>query len=697
MFPGGLYLLESLTFFGLATPWSAILESPFRLMKTSTFVGWTAAFLASWPPAASAEPASSDSSTAAEVEVVEVRATPPDTLRAATTGVREISTDDVAEIPNPADDVFQLIRVLPSVAGDDLGSSFHMRGGGVDETLVRIDGLPVRQLFHGRDFGGITGIVPLHAVEGMRVYPGGFPAEYGGKLSGVVDIDLRVDGESGWHGSGGANFVAARAFLENHDAHGSFFFSAREGYLGRVLDVVQDDAVIQPSYRDLLTRYVWHAGSSNVVSFNYLRSQDDLFYEDRLNDYVLDGRYVDDYLWMSWRTEPGETVALRSTLYGSRSEQMRRIDARGRDDQNVDVLGGRVEADWNLPAGHALRVGGEIDREWGRYDLASDEVIGISTDGEVETISDFSETGRIARRRVSAFAQDEWKVFDAFAVNVGLRAEHDSQTRSLEYGPRASAALRLPRAWLLRGAWGTYVQPPDAFPVGDAVSSARVRPDRAEHRVVGLERGFGSSRVGVDVYDKRLPSLAGIVTRTRDGEVERHVVTSGRARGAEVYLNRITPSANWWISYSLGRSEWGNAEETFSRDFDRLHSVSIANTWHLSHHWDVGMSYSYHTGTPYTEKRWRRDESTRTWTLDEGKPNAERLPDYQRFDVRIGRRFDFDGWDMTVFAEGLNLTNHDNVLWYSWGFEDRGGVRVRAREPRTGIPGVPSVGVEARF
>jgi hypothetical protein len=52
---------------------------------------------------------------------------------------------------------------------------------------------------------------------------------------------------------------------------------------------------------------------------------------------------------------------------------------------------------------------------------------------------------------------------------------------------------------------------------------------------------------------------------------------------------------------------------------------------------------------------------------------------------------------MTVFAEGLNLTNHDNVLWYSWGFEDRGGVRVPEREPRTGIPGVPSLGIEARF
>jgi outer membrane receptor protein involved in Fe transport len=583
------------------------------------------------------------------------------------------------------------------VAGEDLRGTFHMRGGGAEETLVRIDGLPVRQLFHGRDFGGITGIVPFHAVEAMNVYPGGFPAQYGGKLSGVVDIDLRMDGEPGWHGSGGANFVAARAFLENHDEHGSFFFSAREGSLDRVLDVVQDEAVIEPSYRDVLGRYVWRASPNATGSLNYLRSQDKIFYEDGLNDYVVDGSYVDDYLWSSWRVEPVESLALQSTLYASRSRQVRRIDEDGRDDQRVDALGAHLEIGWDVPGGHLLRVGGDVDRQSGRYDLASREVFQINADGDVETLTDFEESGRIERRRVAAFVQDEWKITDSFALNVGVRADHDSDSGSLEFGPRTSAAWRLPGAWLVRGAWGLYEQPRDDFSDGGAVSALPKRPDRAEHRLVGVERRFGLSRVGVDVYDKRFPSLDGIVTQTQGGVLERHVVTSGRARGAEVYVNRISDHANWWISYSLGRSEWGNAEQTFSRDFDRLHSISIANTFHLSHHWDLGMSYSYHTGTPYTEQRWRRDETTRSWTLDEGKPNARRLPDYQRFDVRVGRRFDFDRWEMTVFAEGLNLTNHDNVLWYSWGFEDRGGVRVPEREPRTGIPGVPSLGIEARF
>ena len=65
--------------------------------------------------------------------------------------------------------------------------------------------------------------------------------------------------------------------------------------------------------------------------------------------------------------------------------------------------------------------------------------------------------------------------------------------------------------------------------------------------------------------------------------------------------------------------------------------------------------------------------------------------------MRVRRTFRFDGWDLAVYAEGMNLTNHDNVLWYSWGFRNVDGERVAWRTPRTGMPSVPSVGLEARF
>ena len=125
---------------------------------------------------------------------------------------------DVSALPNPADDVFQMVRHLPGVSTNDVGSAFHVRGGSVDETLVRIDGLEVRNLFHGSDFGGVTGIIPLSVVDAVNVYTGGFPASYGGRLSGVIDASLRSDGERGFHGMAGADGVAVRSGVHHEPA-----------------------------------------------------------------------------------------------------------------------------------------------------------------------------------------------------------------------------------------------------------------------------------------------------------------------------------------------------------------------------------------------------------------------------------------------------------------------------------------------
>ena len=85
------------------------------------------------------------------------------------------------------------------------------------------------------------------------------------------------------------------------------------------------------------------------------------------------------------------------------------------------------------------------------------------------------------------------------------------------------------------------------------------------------------------------------------------------------------------------------------------------------------------------------------WVLTEGTTNGARLPAYHRFDLRLRRHFRFDGWRMSVYAEGLNLTNHDNVMWYSWGFEPTEAGVQPVRSARTGMPALPTLGIEVEF
>ncbi len=276
---------------------------------------------------------------------VEIRADRQTSVRQVASGVRKIHAEEGAALPNPKDDVFQMIRVLPGASAEDVGSEFHLRGGGIDETLVRIDGMEVENLLHGRDLGGITGILPYAVVQSMDVYPSAFPARYGGRLSGAIDIDLRNSGEAGVHGLFAADAISARALTEAHGANASLIVSAREGYLDRVLDTVQDEAVIHPAYRDFLVRSVYHPDPTRTVSVNYLRSEDRLFYEDGVELHFVDADYLDQYFWTSWAFTPVTRFSLTGTVHGTSSEQKRRVEGNGRDDQVARRVGGAARAE----------------------------------------------------------------------------------------------------------------------------------------------------------------------------------------------------------------------------------------------------------------------------------------------------------------------------------------------------------------
>ncbi|HMB68816.1 MAG TPA: TonB-dependent receptor, partial [bacterium] len=427
-------------------------------------------------------------------------------------------------------------------------------------------------------------------------------------------------------------------------------------------------------------------------------SEDHIYYDDGVELHDVNADYVDHYLWSTARWA-GRHADLDATAHWTLGTQRRLVGGEGNhDDQHARRLGLRLEAALYPGGRHVVRVGGAADRERGWFRYRSDEAVSVSADGETETLTDFQEEGAFDRVRSSLFIQDEWRPLRPWALNVGLRAAHDTDTDDWRTVPRVSSALELPRQWTLRGAWGVYEQAPQVgIDLEQDVQLRSDRTNRAVHRVLGLEKAVGSARVGLDAWDKDFTDLDGIVTRTAEGMLERHVVTEGFAEGLELWVDRSTATSNWWFSYTLGRSQWSSGEETFDRDFDRLHAFSVSNTFALGRAWDIGTSYTFHTGTPYTEQVWQLDDFQRQWVMEEGEPNSERLPSYQRFDLQVRRHFRFEGWAMTLYAEGLNLTNHENVLWYSWRLANRDGERQPERITRTGVPGLPSVGVEVRF
>ena len=129
-------------------------------------------------------------------------------------------------------DVMKAIQLLPGIqAGSEGSSGIYVRGGGPDQNLVLLDGVPVYNVSHLFGFFSVFNADALNSVDVMK---GGFPARYGGRLSSVIDIRMKEGNKNEFHGEGSTGIIATRLTLEGplgKKKNNSFMVSGRRTYI----------------------------------------------------------------------------------------------------------------------------------------------------------------------------------------------------------------------------------------------------------------------------------------------------------------------------------------------------------------------------------------------------------------------------------------------------------------------------------
>ena len=197
-----------------------------------------------------------------------------------------LSREQIVKIPHFADDLFRAIQVLPGVSSGDFSAAFSVRGGLYDEILVRLDGHELFEPFHLRDFQGVFSAVDPEAVGGVDLIPGGFPVEYGDRMTAV--LDMTTSGTTHYRGSLGISF--SNAWINGGGTlgdHGRWMGSARRGYLDVLLNFVggedeedEGDADPDPSYWDAFAKFEWDFTPRQSASFKVHYTDDDLTFEE---------------------------------------------------------------------------------------------------------------------------------------------------------------------------------------------------------------------------------------------------------------------------------------------------------------------------------------------------------------------------------------------------------------------------------
>ena len=638
------------------------------------------------------------------------------TIYDGTTPQLSLSKEEIEKFPLIDNDIMRSGHIFPGVIATDYSARFSVRGGEKDGVSVRLDGMELYNPYHLQDFGGAVSLVGLGLIRRADLLMGGFPAEYGQKMSGVFDITTKVPNTEKVAANFGIDLINATAMVEGPlSDKGGWILSARRGYIDLILALMDIDEKYKPQYADVYGKMMFHLSDEDTVTLNgiygwdknLIRLVDDADNNlDSRYDNSLDSRYDNSTTWLKWRHTFGSSHWTDVFVFAGTSSQERTTGKADFDNRDFRFFGTKVELTANYLERHTIRSG--IEWRWlnaqYNYDV-QERRAGINVYNQI--LADIDDSGS----DIKIFLQDEWQIHPKLALNVGgryvVQNYRNTDVQNYEIGPRVALAVRPKKNLVLRGAWGIYHQPIDlmAIPVEDDIQTVG-RAEQATHYILGCEYSRGNNfLIRLEGYYKTFDNLVG---RLREFGRQAQIFTSpesANAKGFDVFATQVvSPRLTWGLGYAYGIANETSGDTTIFRQYDRRHSLFLSSSHQISSTWHLYLSWRFHTGdprTPLTHEEVRSPNGTIVGCDRQfGEIHSERLPAYHSFDFRITKRSPYRRWGLTWYFQILNLYNNTNVDQYAFSEvrdEGTGAIIDCDIGPEPLFPIVPTLGMTITF
>jgi len=611
-------------------------------------------------------------------------------------GREVVVQEDIAALPLLDRDVYRAAQIFPGVVADDYSARFHVRGGEKDEVIVRMDGLDLHAPYHLQDFGGPVSMIDLAVLESVDLLMGGFPAEYGDRLSGVFDMRLRDGRTDRIHGGIGLDLVNMSLFLDGPVADGSWLLSARRGYVDLVMSLMDSEESFSPTYYDLLLKVVQDVSPEDRLTAHILYGKDTNRIDEEDDDNDLRSRYRNALCRGTWQhTFPGTGVA-GLILFAGAADHHRTEGYDDVDDRTLSFHGAQGDGLYTDGA-HTLKVGGSWAEYTSDYDYFATERIEATSEITLldTTAVDVAPEGYEA----TAYVQDEWQISPLLAANLGIHFGYQEYGERRQWSPRVALARRVSEHITARAAWGIYYQPIPIMELEVEEGVSTFGPaEQADHYIVGLEYVPGADRyLKVEAYYKALDHLVGRIVDY--GRKTRSVLhpEEGTAYGLEAFFRtRLSDRLRGWLAYAYAEAREEAEGKRYFRSFDQRHSIACNADYEISGGWRFSAVWRYHTGHPYTEEWYIPVDGV--WEKQYGPPNGSRYPGYHRMDLRASKEYTFNSWDLELYLQVLNLYGRTNIHEYVYDRKtDPDGQVYFDRSEEHFLPLMPTIGLYATF
>ncbi|WP_162052094.1 TonB-dependent receptor [Pontibacter pamirensis] len=618
-------------------------------------------------------------------------------------------------------DAIKVIQLMPGVqAGLEGSSDLVVRGGSPDQNLILLDGVPVYNVSH---LLGLFSVFNPDAIKTVDLIKGGFPAPYGGRLSSVVDVQLKEGNTQEFSGEGAVGLISSKLLLEGpiKNEKTSFLIAARRTYfdlLAGAVAAMSGETISNYNFYDLNAKLNHTFSPTDRLYLSLYAGQDKFSDKQEYQTSTLEEEENFDMRWgnstssLRWNHVFGPRLFSNLTLTHTRYGFSQRSEAKQQENEqslfrstdyssSIKDWGAKADFDFLLNPRHSIRFGASYTHH--RF---SPESVTLQADTLTLTTDSFS---RIRAQEFYIYAEDRIQLSERLQANAGLHLSGFDVNGKLysSLQPRLGLGYTSATGISVRASYATMAQylhlvsntstgtPTDIW----VPATDKVKPQRSWQATLGAATVLAPHwELTSDLYYKEMQDVA----EFREGanfindflsagpEVNfanfvsppyetRLVSGKGWSYGSEWMLRKRTGKTTGWLGYTLAWS-WRqldsvNIGQKYPYTYDSRHSISLVANHQFTQKLSIGGSWQYHTGfvttlpsasyKSYNEVNFHAGAS---WPYIEnvdylGERNNYRMPAYHRLDLSLThtkkKKWGERSWNISIY----NAYNRKNPFF----------------------------------
>ncbi|MBN2891017.1 MAG: TonB-dependent receptor [Bacteroidales bacterium] len=670
-------------------------------------------------------------------------------------GTIKISSETFNAVPSLGGekDIFKVLQLMPGVQASDEGSSsMIVRGGSPDQNLILLDDVP---LYYVNHLGGFLSVFNPYSIKNIKLLKGGFPAQYGGRLSSVIDIRTKDGNLKKTSGEIEIGLISEKISLEGPIIKDkiSYIISARKGMLDlytlALMPLVDINQKIGYNLFDTNIKFNFIISKKSRLSLSFYSGFDNVFlnFHEKNNNYQ--SQYISRTKWgntltsLRWSNQYSEKLFGNITLSASNYKYLSSIeseiisqDSSSSDiktQKNKDVFYSqitdftlRTDYDYNLNNFYSIKFGTNAI-----YHTFDPGVISEKTNSNTENIDTTYSSYNLNTEEIAVYIDNFFKIGNTIFLNAGLRSSfyfvEKKNYKSFE--PRFSLNYKVTNRINVKTSFAKTKQylhllsnngtgtPADMW----LPATKQIPPQEAWQVTFGFFSVLTKNNIefSTEAFYKELKNLVEIkegqslLWSTEDWQTKTDSEGIGKVYGVEFLLQKTTGKFTGWIAYTLSKNTRQFTNQNLGRvypyTYDRTHDFSIVGMYKLSKKISFSANWIYMTGKAITFAHGRYYVLD-NYSVDGGvltnvfedfliytKKNDYRMPPLHHLDISVNfekqKKHGIRTWNLSVY----NVYNRKNAYLYYYDGIMEDGERKIVLKKVTLFPIIPSISYSFKF